>query len=199
MKTECLLISKEMTQYARIALIALSTLLVVIGAGGLGVAASLSGPISDQPALITCVGQSADGQMVRVLAERVKLEHKYDPAADASAMASYKTLILVLGGSSKGLGAAGVKPAQEEARGQALVAAAKAAGAKIIVMHVGGEARRGELTDPSIKSMAPAADYIIVVADGDKDKIFEQAAPKTPIDTPETMGEVGKLLKAAFR
>lgn len=174
-------------------------LLTVFGSGGSCMAAKLSGPICDQPALITCIGQSADGQMVRVLAERVKLEHKYDPTAEASAMSAFKTLILVLGGSSKGLGAAGIKPAQEEARGQALVAAAKAAGAKIIVMHVGGEARRGELTDPSIKSMAPAADYLIVVADGNKDKLFDQVAGKTPMDLPETMGEVGKLLKAAFR
>jgi hypothetical protein len=183
----------------RSALIVLCMALTVLGVGELSMATGISGPICEQPALITCIGQSADGQMVRVLAERAKLGHKYEPAADAFAMASYKTLIIVLGGSSKGLGAAGIKPAQEEARGQALVAAAKAAGAKIIVMHVGGEARRGELTDPSIKSMAPAADYIIVVADGDKDKVFERVAPKTPIDTPETMGEAGKLLKAAFR
>jgi hypothetical protein len=192
-------LGKKISKRARLVLITLWTLLTVFGVAGLSPAAGLSGPIFDQPVLITCIGQSADGQMVRVLAERVKLDHKYDPAADASAMSSYKTLVLVLGGSSKGLGAAGIKPAQEEARGQALVAAAKGGGAKIMVMHVGGEARRGELTDPSIKSMAPAADYIIVVADGDKDKIFEQVAGKTPIDLPETMGEVGRLLKAAFR
>ena len=196
---ESITVAHEAIKPASIARIALWVLVMVFGTRGLSLAASLPGPICDQPALITCIGQSADGQMVRVLAERVKLDHKYDPAAEASAMSAYKTLILVLGGSSKGLGAAGIKPAQEEARGQALVAAAKAAGAKIIVMHVGGEARRGELTDPSIKSMVPAADYIIVVADGDKDKLFEQAAGKTPIDLPETMGEVGKLLKAAFR
>ena len=47
------------------------------------------------------------------------------------------------------------------------MAAAKAAGAKIIVMHVGGEARRGELTDPSFKSMAPEADYIIVATEAE--------------------------------
>lgn len=183
---------------ARVSLIALLLLLAVGGVGGMGLAAGLSSPICDQPVLITCIGQSADGQMVRVLAERVKLNHKYDPAAEAAAVSGYKTLVLVLGGSSKGLGAAGIKPAQEEARGQALVAAAKAAGLRIIVIHIGGEARRGELTDPSIKSMTPAADYIIVVADGNKDKLFDQVAGKTPMDQPESLGEVGKLLKAAF-
>lgn len=180
----------------RIALLACFALVLTAASAS---AAGLAGPICEQPALITCIGQSADGQMVRVLAERAKLQSKYDPMADASAMSAYKTLVLVLGGSSKGLGAAGIKPEQEEQRAKGLIAAAKAAGAKIVVLHVGGEGRRGELSDPFIRMFAPEADYIVVQADGNKDKIFEQVASKTPMESPETMADVGKFLKAAFK
>lgn len=192
------LIGKSTTltsKFRRIALLAI----LLTAAMATGAQAGLPGPICDQPALITCIGQSADAQMVRVLAERAKIQVKYDPVADGAAMSGNKTLILVLGGSSKGLGAAGIKPEQEEQRGKALVAAAKSAGAKIIVLHVGGEGRRGELSDPFIKTFAPSADFIIVQADGNKDKIFQQSAPQVPIESPETMADVGKFLKSAFK
>ena len=192
-------IGKMAARFGRTGIFALGTILAFAIAAGPAFSAGLTAPLCDQPALITCIGQSADGQMVRVLAERAKLNSKYDPAATAAAMKEFKSLVLVIGGSSKGLGAAGVKPAQEEQRGQELVAAAKAAGAKIIVVHVGGEARRGELTDQFIRTMGPSADYLLILADGDKDKLFEQVAPKAPIDLPESMTDLGKLLKAAFR
>ena len=43
-------------------------------------------------------------------------------------------------------------------------------------------------------------DYMIVVADGDKDKAFTKAAGgKIPVDFPANISEVGKYLKAAFK
>lgn len=148
----------------------------------------------EQPALITSVGQSADGQMVRVLADRSGLDYQYD--STTGSVSGYKTLILVVGGSSKGLGAAGINPAQEEERAQSLISAAKSAGIKILVMHVGGEARRGELTDRFIRLTAPSADHIIVVADGNQDNIFGQYGIQ--LDQAESVADAARFLKAAF-
>ena len=168
--------------------------------GGLATARSLSGPEFDQPMLITSIGQSADGQMVRVLAQRAGLSFTYDALAGAAAVAECRTLALVVGGSSKGLGAAGINPEQEEQRAQDLIANAKNAGAKIMVLHVGGEARRGELTDRFIRLAAPHANYMIVVADGNQDGIFSQIAGENiPVDYPGSVSEAGAFLKAAFR
>lgn len=149
-----------------------------------------------QPALITSVGQSADGQMVRVLADRSGLEYQYD--ATATSVSGYQTLILVIGDSSKGLGAAGINSAQEEQRVRDLISAAKDNGVKILAMHVGGDARRGDLTDQFIRVAVPSADHIIVVADGNQDNIFDQLANGVPLDQAESIADAARFLKAAF-
>ncbi|MBP2625852.1 MAG: hypothetical protein H6Q68_563 [Firmicutes bacterium] len=153
----------------------------------------------EQPMLITSIGQSADAQMVKALAERSALKYMYEVAAKPDALDNAKTLVLVIGGSSKGMGAAGVNSAQEEERAKALIAKAKEKNIKIIAMHVGGASRRGDLTDRFIPLMADA-NYTILVADGDKDKAFTNiVASKMPVDYPANIGDVGKYLKAAFK
>ncbi len=176
--------------------------LVLIGgmtAGYSVQAAGLSEAIFEAPALITSVGQSADGQLVKVLADRGGISYQYDSLAAPAVVKDFKTLILVVGGSSKGLGAAGINQDQEEARAKALVAAAKEAGVKILFMHVGGEARRGDLTDRFVTITAPASQYLIVVADGNKDNFMTNAAGGVPMDMSDTVGDAGRLLKAAFK
>jgi hypothetical protein len=162
-------------------------------------AAGLPEPIFEGPVLITSVGQSADGQLVKVLADRVGLAYTYDTLALASAVKDFKTLILVVGGSSKGLGAAGINQDQEEARAKAMIAAAKDAGTKILFMHVGGEARRGDLTDRFVTIVAATSQYLIIVADGNKDGFMTNAAGGAPLDMAETIGDAGRFLKAAFK
>lgn len=153
----------------------------------------------EQPMLLTSIGQSADAQMVKALAERNGLKYEYNVSAKADALANAKTLVIVIGGSSKGMGAAGVNQAQEEQRAKDLITKAKEKNIKIVAMHVGGSSRRGELTDRFIPLMNDA-NYAIVVADGDSDKAFSKvAAGKMPIDFPANIADVGKYLKAAFK
>ena len=62
------------------------------------------------PALITALGQSQDANFVNLLAKRKKLAtvydlHVFNKDVDWS---KYKSLVYVLGGSGKGLGAAGL-------------------------------------------------------------------------------------------
>ena len=167
--------------------------------GGTAQAAGLSEAIFEGPVLITSVGQSADGQLVKVLADRVGISYSYDSLAPASAVKDFKTVILVVGGSSKGLGAAGINQEQEESRAKELIAAAGEAGCKILFMHVGGEARRGDLTDRFVTIAAPAAQYMIIVADGDKDGFITGAGNGVPADMADTVGDAGRFLKAAFK
>jgi hypothetical protein len=174
--------------------------LLLVCSASPALAAGLSGAEFDAPALITSIGQSADGQLVKVLADRIGLNYSYDSTAAPGSVKDFKTLILVLGGSSKGLGAAGINPEQEEQRARALISAAKEAGVKIIAMHVGGEARRGDLTDRFVSLTAPSANYIIAVAEGNKDGIFTNiAGGSIPIDLPDSIGDAGRFMKAAFR
>ena len=68
-------------------------------------------------------------------------------AAPALAGTGAKTVLLVLGASSKGLGAAGISAQGEIDRTNLLIAEAKKQGIKIIGLHIGGKSRRGEMSD----------------------------------------------------
>lgn len=174
-------------------------LMLTLALGGAMVSAGISEPIFEGPVLITSVGQSADGQLVKVLADRVGISYAYDSLAPASVVANYKTVILVVGGSSKGLGAAGINQEQEESRARALIAAAKDSGTKVLFMHVGGEARRGDLTDRFVTIAAPSSQYMIIVADGNKDSFISGAGSGVAFDLADTLGDAGRFLKAAFK
>ena len=51
----------------------------------------------------------------------------------------------------------------------------------IVVAHIGGQARRGELSDGFINAVLPVADYIIVVEEGDADGLFSNYAAENNV------------------
>lgn len=163
---------------------------------------ALKAPIADKPAVLTSSGQSADIEMVKVLLDRAKVPYKLDAriAAPALAGSGGKSLVVVLGGSSKGLGAAGISTQAELDRTKALIAEAKKQGMKIVGLHIGGEGRRGELSDKFLVDTVPACDYVIVVADGNKDNLFAKlTGGKIPLDSVEKISKVGDPLVKAFK
>ncbi len=121
---------------------------------------------------ITSVGQSPDGMMVKVLMKRLNIEPDYDALMKPGTLSGQKVLIAVVGGSSKGLGAAGIDKEEEKARAVSLIEEAKGKGMKVLVMHVGGEGRRGDLSDLFIEAATPLGDRVIVVKSGNGDGLF---------------------------
>jgi hypothetical protein len=162
---------------------------------------NLKAPIATKPAFLTSVGQSADVEMVKVLMDRSSLPYKADAKVKAGDLAASgsKSLVLAIGGSSKGLGAAGISADAELDRAKAVIAEAKKRGMKIIGVHVGGEARRGELSDKFILAAVPQCDYVIVVAEGNKDSLFNKlCGTKIPLDIVDKITKVGDPLAKAF-
>lgn len=154
------------------------------------------------PGLLTSVGQSSDVAIVKVrLNTQLKLGLEYKPTAQVPDLAGMKTLVVVLGSSSKGLGAAGLDMDKEGARARALLKAAKEQGIKVLALHTGGERRRGQTSNDLIKLVVPEADYSIVVASGNKDKLFNQLAAKrnAPVVEVATVSAAGDAVKAVFR
>jgi len=120
-----------------------------------------------RPGFITSAGQTSDAAIVKVLANtRLKLGLDYDIAAKPQAIAGAKTLILVLGVSNKGLGAAGMSIEQEIERVKNIIAEAQKNGTRIISMHTGGTARRGDASNQIIEVCVPASTVVIVVEAG---------------------------------
>lgn len=131
---------------------------------------------AEEPVLLTSVGQSADVEMVKSMLDRVGVDYSSNNLATSADIGDAKTLVLAIGGSSKGLGAAGIDADAELVRVKELIDAADEAGLSIIAVHIGGEARRGELSDRFIAPSFEKADYSIVVKAGDSDGMMEGLA-----------------------
>jgi hypothetical protein len=161
---------------------------------------NLKAPIAYKPAFLTSVGQSADVEMVKVLMDRAGIPYKGDPKAKASALApsGAKTLVLAIGGSTKGLETMGISTEDELERARTVITEARKRGMKIIGLHVGGEARRGELSDKFILAAVPLCDYVIVVADGNKDGLFNKLTGKSSLDIVDKVSKAGDPLAKAF-
>ena len=162
-----------------------------------GVAAQSSG--FESPAFIASVGQSAGAQQARVLATRAGLEATFEARPAPEALEGHETLIVVLGASTKGLGAAGVDIDAEIDWATRLFEKARSLGMSIIAMHIEGGTRRGPSSDRINSTFAPLADHLIVKganpgqewaeaeeADGNADGLFtaiaaEQGIPITYI------------------
>lgn len=128
----------------------------------------------ETPAVLTSIGQSADVDIVKTLCTKAGLTIETNGTLKADDLpADCKTLILAVGGSSKGLGAAGIDADGELARTKALLEKAKSQGTKVLAMHTGGSARRGTLSDSFIKPAFEAADVAIVVSEGDSDGLMK--------------------------
>lgn len=154
-----------------------------------------------QPVLISSAGQSADVKLVKMLADRQSLKDTTILMAKPSDLAGIKTLIIVPGFSSKGLGAAGVSQQEEFERVQSLIKSANDLKIPIVMLHIGGNARRKGQSDSFNQIVADNSKFMIVVKQGNEDGFFTAIAnakkiPLTLVDKiSETEIPLGNLFK----
>ncbi|MBO8140948.1 MAG: hypothetical protein H0Z37_02045 [Firmicutes bacterium] len=146
---------------------------LLLGATALAAAADAS---FEAPVLITSAGQSPGALMLRVLADRAGVANTFDAVATPDALDGMKSLMVVIGASMKGLGAAGIDLEDEFARVQSLLERAKEQDIAVIALHVEGWARRGTSSDDLAAAVFPYASYAIVRADGNADGYFNELA-----------------------
>jgi hypothetical protein len=155
------------------------------------------------PILLTSAGQSVDIKLAGVLLKRLKIDFDSSPAATPADLEGHRTLLVVPGYSSKGLGAAGVSREDELKRVESLLAAAKEAKIGVLAMHLGGNARRGVQSDDFNAMVVKASDLAIVVAQGNEDGFFtklceESNVPLTVVDIiADAMKPLGEALSPA--
>jgi hypothetical protein len=168
---------------------------------------------AEEPALLTSCGQSPGPVMLKVVMQRLKIGFELNSLATAADLKSkaeagipYKTLIIVMGASLKGMGAAGISIDDELKRTAALIDEARREGLLIIGAHIEGMKRRaqgaaaGDTTDEqSIDAVAPNAGLLLVNKEGDSDGRFTTIAKAKAIPLIEVeknldlVGEVQKL------
>jgi hypothetical protein len=170
---------------------------------GIALVAQVQGTsaVFDQPLLLTSAGQSPDVQLAVVLAKRAGLEHTLAKMAEAKDLAGAKTLGVVVGASLKGLGAAGIDTAKEKERVRALLAEAAAKGIPVLFLHLGGDQRRGELTDAMVADTLPSAKLAVIVKSADKDGLFSRICKDKgiPLVAVEKTADAAEVLKSAFK
>lgn len=155
---------------------------------------------AETPIMLTAPGQSPEYSIVYLLAQRINLPLTIDLHVEAEGLEGFKTLIIIIGGSGKGLGSAGISFQDEAERAKELIATAQEKGIKIIGMHLGGEARRGPNSDNMINLLTSKCDYVIVKADGNLDGVFTKICKENeiPLTEIEKSTELTDYLKALF-
>ena len=136
-----------------------------------------------QPVFVTSFGQSTDAAMLDTVMKRIGVDYVYNATATADAMKGYKTVIIAVGASTKGLGAAGISEAEETARAKEIMEFINANEIEVICCHIGGSARRGTLSDLYSDMVMEKASWIVLKEDANFDYKFTKYAEehKKPI------------------
>jgi hypothetical protein len=171
------------------------------------VLAAASAPASAQdsrfegPLLITSAGQSPDAQLASILARRAGIEHTLSNMATVSDLAGMKSLGIVVGASLKGLGAAGLDTNKEKERVRALIAEANRRNIPVLFFHLGGDQRRGQLTDELITEYLPLARWALIVKSGNHDGLMTRLSNgrKVPLHEVERTTDGVAPLRDAFK
>jgi len=115
----------------------------------------------------------------------------------------YRTIIFAIGASLKGMGASGLTVDAEVKRLKEIIDYCKENQVFIIAMHAAGTSGRGAPgsdNEKMIDAVAPFADYLIVVADSNKDGRFDTIAKDKgiPLTEVEYALEFVDVLKQVF-
>jgi hypothetical protein len=119
--------------------------------------------------------------MLNVILRRVGVAYDINTLATPQDLKTkpYKTLIVTMGSSLKGMGAAGISIDDELKRIGELIDAAHKAKITVIGAHIEGMKRRaqgadaGDTTDEqSIDAVAPKSDLLLIIKEGDSDGRF---------------------------
>jgi len=183
------------------------------------------------PVLTTSAGQSNDVNTVNAVLEEAEIKYDYcdvptvemvqagvglagkqsaegfhvesttDPAKFPKGT-PFKSIIIAIGASLKGMGASGLTTDSEEARVKKIVDFCKKSKIFLIAVHPGGEAARGPAgsdNERMIDAVAPFADFILITKDSNKDGRFSKIAEKSKaplVQVDYALGMVDILKKA---
>jgi len=166
-------------------------------------------PVKGQlPLLITNAGQGPGAKMARLLVQRsgavTDFDYNAEPREADLQKRPYRTVMVVLGSTAKGLGASGITIDQEIERLTAVMAAARKLKLQVVAVLLEGKARRGKAggaDERCIDAVAPFAQYLVVKKDGNEDGRFDAiskktGAPLTLIDDAMDLDEVVKRMYA---
>ena len=185
------------------------------------------------PVLTTSAGQSNDATTVNIVLDEAGIGYDYCDVPDIDIMTAgvgmgdkesgpgfhvetttdlakfpkgtpFKTVVLAIGASLKGMGASGLTVDTEEARLKRIIDYCRQNKIFIIGVHVGGTALRGAPgsdNERMIDAVAPFADYLIVTKESNKDGRFSKIAQagKKPLTEVDYALDLVDIMKQVFK
>lgn len=165
-------------------------------------------PKAEYPLLTTSAGQSPDVTTVNIVCEEAGIKYDYCDVPTVEMLRNgvglggkesgpgfhvevhsdlekfpagtpFKTVIIAIGASLKGMGASGLTVESEVNRLKKIIDYCKENKIFIVGTHIGGTSKRGAPggdNEKMIDTVAPFADYLIVTSDGNKDGRFTNIA-----------------------
>ncbi len=189
-------------------------------------------PKASLPVMTTSAGQSPDVTTVNIILEEAGIGYDYCDVPTPEILADgvglgdresepgfhaevhtdlnkfkkgtpFKTVIMAIGASLKGMGASGLTVEAEEARLRKVIDYCQANKIFLIAVHIGGESKRGAPNSDNermIEAVAPRANLLIVTRDGNKDGRFSKISAQKNIPLVEVNNalEMVDLLKKVF-
>jgi hypothetical protein len=190
-------------------------------------------PKAKLPVLTTSAGQSPDVTTLNIIMEEAGIKYDYCDVPSIKLIAAgvglagkesgegfhveiysdlekfpkgspYKTVIIAIGASLKGMGASGLTIDAEVKRLKSIVDFCKKNGIFIIGVHVGGLSKRGAPgsdNEKMIDAIAPFTDYLVVAADSNKDGRFNDIAKEKgiPLTQIEYALDLVDIMKKVFK
>jgi hypothetical protein len=158
-------------------------------------------PKFPSPILITCSGQTPGSLTLMGFFDAIGIKATHDSMILPSKMGGFKTLVMVMGASLKGLGAAGIDQDEEMERDLIVLKKAKDTGMKIVLAHIEGTARRNAIADKFITPFIPMADFLLVLEESNEDKLFTTLSEKhkIPLLIFKEFSELTGILEKMFK
>jgi len=196
-----------------------SFLAITAGTFVLGISAQAELPKTELPVLITSCGQGSGTNMIKVIFIRLKLQSEtpsfeMNPLATADDLKKakengtpFKSVIIAMEASLKGMGAAGIDIEDEIERISQLIQEARTQGISIIGSHILGMKNRAQGAAPgdnsdelSIDAIAPISDLLLINKGGNEDSRFTIIAQEKniPMIQVEKNLELMEKLKELF-
>ncbi len=203
-----------------------------VAAGMIFASAQTAVPKAKLPVLTTSAGQSNDVTTVNIVLEEAGLGFDYCDVPETDLVKAgvgladkesgpgfhveiytdlakfpkgtpYRTLIMAIGASLKGMGASGLTIETEEARLKRVIDTCKQNKIFLVAVHVGGTALRGAPgsdNERMIDAVAPFADCLIVTKDSNKDGRFTTIAQakKAPLIEVDYALDLVGIMKQMF-
>jgi len=189
-------------------------------------------PKAEFPVLTTSAGQSNDVVTLNILCEEAGIMYDYCDVPTVDLIAAgvglggakpgpgfhveiktdlnkypvgtpYKTVLVAIGASLKGMGASGLTVETEIKRLKEILGYCKEQGMLIVGIHLGGQAARGapgSENELMIDTVAPFVDYLIVTEEGNSDGRFTKIAEERniPLTVVKYAVDVIPVLKTLF-